>query len=299
MKILVTGAAGVVGQFVARELLDHGHEVRALDVKNVPADLRGRVEMVYDNISDRLAMLRAVEGCDAVAHLAAVSHPMDGREAEIYLSNVVGTQYVLAAAESADIKRVVLASSCSIYGAPFAKNPFQFDYLPVDVAHPQRPEDLYAVSKAANELTAAAITRRSGMATTCLRINNVMSLHGRRRGWMKRNLSGAHEHRSPDLWHYIDIRDVGRAFRLALERVETGHHTPIIVSRDLWATRGKRELIEKHHPELSRWLDGDWDFETYGFYDSKNAEALFGFVAEHNWRDDEELKELLNTENAS
>ncbi len=295
MKILVTGAAGLVGGFVARELLENGHEVRALDVTNVSADLRGRVEMTYENITDRMAMLRAAQGCDAVAHLAATSHPMHSRELEILNPNVVGTHYVLAAAEAHGIQKVALASSCSIYGAPFAKNPFHFDYLPVDESHPQRAEDLYAVSKAAGELTAAAISRRSGMATTCLRINNVFDFGGKD-GWMKRQIEGAHNRRSPDLWHYIEVRDVARAFRLALENVESGHHTPIIAARDLWTTHSHRELIERHYPELTSFLDSDWDFERYGFYDSRPAEELFGFVAQYFWRDDAVFSDVVKKE---
>ncbi len=285
MKILVTGTAGLLGAALARDLLEAGHEVRALDIAAAPADLRGRVEAIYADITDRLEMLRAAQDCEAIAHLAAIPHPMHGGEREIMATNVVGAHYVLAAAEAHGIPRVVLASTCCVYGAPFAKNPFHFDYLPVDEAHPQRPEDLYAVSKTASELTAAAISRRSGMATTCLRINNVMSFEGknleRRKGWLGR----AHEHRSADLWHYIETRDVARAFRLAVERVESGHHTPIIVARDLWARATPRELIAHHYPELECFLDGDWDFAKYGFFDSRPAEELFGFVAERFWRD--------------
>ncbi|PQV63225.1 Nucleoside-diphosphate-sugar epimerase [Abditibacterium utsteinense] len=298
MKILVTGAAGLVGGHVARELLENGHEVRALDVTHVSADLSGRVEMVYADISDRMAMLRAAHGCDSIAHLAAISNPIHGRELEIFEPNVVGTHYVLAAAEAHGIARVALASSCSIYGAPFAKNTFHFDYLPVDELHPQRAEELYAVSKAANELTAAAISRRSGMATTCLRINNVYDFGGGHQHWMKRQLQEAHNHRSADLWHYIEVRDVARAFRLALENVTSGYHTPIIVTRDLWTTHSHRELIARHYPELEPFLNSDWDFERFGFYDSRPAEELFGFVAQRLWRDVPELNQVSKNEAA-
>lgn len=285
MKILVTGAAGHLGAAVARDLLEAGHEVRALDIAPPPADLRGRVEIVYANISDRLEMLRAAEGCAAIAHLAAIPHPTQGNEREIMATNVVGAHYVLSAAEAHDIGRVVLASTCCVYGAPFAKNPFHFSTLPVDEGHPQTPEDLYAVSKTAGELMAAAITRRSGIATTCLRINNVINFEHPNPAWQKRWLDRAHEHRSGDLWHYIETLDVARAFRLALERVEAGHHTPILVTRDLWARLPWRELIERHYPELRRFWDCGWDFETYKFYDSRPAESLFGFVGERLWRD--------------
>jgi nucleoside-diphosphate-sugar epimerase len=292
MKILVTGTAGNVGSHVARELLEHGHEVRALDVTAPPADLRDRVEIVYADLTDRMAMLRAVDGCEAIAHLAAIPNPMGGKELEIFEPNVVGTQYVLGAAEAYGIQRVVLASSCSIYGAPFARHKFDYQYLPVDEAHPIEPHDLYGLSKQFNELTAATYTRRSGMATTCLRINNVMNFQGDRVRWVKRHLENSHTWRSADFWHYIEVRDVAIAFRLALENVDSGHHNVIVVARDLFTRHDRRELIHTHYPELEKFFDAsDWDFEKYGFYDSRPAEELFGFVAGHFWRDVPELRD--------
>jgi nucleoside-diphosphate-sugar epimerase len=289
MKILVTGAAGGVGAVVARELLEHGHEVRALDRVGVPADLKNRVEMVYADLSDRMALLRAAQGCEAIAHLAAIPNPANGREVEIFEPNVVGTQYVFAAAEAEGIERVVLASSCAIYGAPFAKKPFSFKYLPIDEAHPIEPQDLYALSKQFNELTAATYTRRTGMATTCLRINMVIDLEGSHRHWYRRHIERGHEWRSNDLWHYVDVRDVARAFRLALENVSEGHHVAIIAARDLMTPHNRRELIQTHYPDLVPFLDSEWDFEKYGFWDSSTAENLFSFVAQNLWRDVPEL----------
>lgn len=291
MKILVTGAAGTVGSAVARELLDCGHEVRVLDRTAPPLDLKNRVEVVYADLTDRMAMLRAVEGCEAIAHLAAIPNPTGGRELEIFPPNVVGTQYLLAAAEALGIGRVVLASSCAIYGAPFAKTPFNFRYLPIDEAHPIEPQDLYALSKQFNELTASTYTRRCEMATTCLRINMVVSFADKNARWLRRHIERAAEWPSRDLWHYIEVRDVARAFRLALENVETGHHVAIVVARDLLATGDRRDLIRRHYPQMESLLDSDWDFDAYGFWDSRHAENLFGFVAERFWRDAPELSD--------
>lgn len=289
MKILVTGAAGKVGTAVVRELLEHGHQVRALDRSALPTDLKNRVEMVYADLSDRMAMLGAAQDCEAIAHLAAIPNPTDGKEADLFEPNVVGTQYVLAAAEAHGIERVVLASSCSIYGAPFAKNPFSFKYLPIDEAHPIEPQDLYALSKHCNELTAATYTRRCGMATTCLRIHMVIDFQSGHKHWLRHNIERSHDWPSRDFWHYVEVRDVARAFRLALENVSEGHHIALIVARDLLTTHDPRELIQTHYPHLAPFLDSDWDFEKYGFWDSLTAESLFGFVAEHLWRDDPEL----------
>lgn len=289
MKILVTGAAGNVGSAVARELLEQGHEVRALDLTAPPADLKSRVEVVYANLTDRLAMLRAVQGCEAIAHLAAIPNPVNGKELEILEPNVVGTHYVLAAAEAEGIKRVALASTCAIHGAPFARKPFSFQYLPIDEAHPIEPEDLYALSKQFSELMAATFSRRSDMATTCLRINMVVDFEGEHRHWLRRHIERGPDWPSRDFWHYIDVRDVARAFRMALENVTEGHHVAILVARDILTTHDRRDLIRRHYPQLESFFDSDWDFDKYGFWDSRTAENLFGFVAQHFWRDVPEL----------
>jgi nucleoside-diphosphate-sugar epimerase len=291
MKILVTGAAGNVGAFVARELLDHGYQVRALDRTAPPEDLRSRVEVVYADLSDRLAMLRAAQGCDAIAHLAAIPNPMHGRDLEILEPNVVGTHYVLAAAEAQGISKVVLASSVSIYGVPFAEKQFVYDYLPIAEGHPITEQDLYALSKHCNELTAATYTRRTGMATTCLRIGMVVDFGGKHLHWYKRSLNNLNEWPSRDFWHYIEVRDVARAFRLALENVEAGHHAAHVVAREPFTKHDPRELICLHYPHLERFLDSDWDFAKMGFWDTRRAEELFGFISQISWRDVPELRE--------
>ena len=60
----MTGAAGKIGSKVVPELVKHGHSVRALDRRPLPAELRGLAEPVYADLTDPLAMLNAVHGCD-------------------------------------------------------------------------------------------------------------------------------------------------------------------------------------------------------------------------------------------
>ncbi|HEX8465248.1 MAG TPA: NAD(P)-dependent oxidoreductase, partial [Abditibacterium sp.] len=273
MKILVTGAAGTVGAFVARELLNHGYEVRLLDRAAPPEDLRERAEIVYANLSDRLAMLRAAQNCDAIAHLAAIPNPMHGQDLEIFEPNVLGTQYVLAAAEAQGISKVVLASSVSIYGVPFAKKPFVYERLPISEDHPITEQDLYALSKHFNELTAATYTRRTGMATTCLRLGMVVDFAGDHKHWYKRSINNLSDWPSRDFWHFIEVRDAARAFRLALENVREGHHAAHVVAREPFSKHPPRELIRIHYPHLERFLDSDWDFARMGFWDTRRAEA--------------------------
>lgn len=292
MKILVTGAAGRVGRYVAEELLQHGHSVRCLDKNAVTPELRGRVEGVYADLTDRFAMLRVTEGCDAIAHLGGI--PFPGKDEErLFPTNVLGTQHLLAAAETHGIQRFVLASTCAIYGLVFQPtSSIQFHYLPVDENHPIVTADLYSLSKQCNEQTAATYTRRCGMATTCLRLTHTAEFTGRILRMQRRGIQHSLEYPSADLWAYIHVKDAARAFRLALEKVEQGHHVMHIVSRDLLATAGHVELLEKHYPNLLPFLDG-FDYPKLGFWDTSRAKALLGFVAEHSWRQVPELQDLV------
>jgi nucleoside-diphosphate-sugar epimerase len=300
MKVLVTGAAGGLGSVTAREFLEQGHEVRVLDRVSVAPDLRERCEVVYAEITDRLAVLQAVQGCDAVAHLAAIPNPNHGKDTDMFAPNVMGTQLLMAAAEGEGIKRFALASSISINGFPFQvdrEGPKAIgpQYLPLDENHPLLYQDVYALSKHCNEMTAAMYTRRCDMATTCMRITMAVDLE-RIAPWNRRFLEHSSRHRNQDLWSYVDRRDVARAFRMAIERVESGHHVALIAARDAWGfdapgDTSVTDRIRRNYPELVSFLDNGFDYERFGFVDTRRAEETFGWVAQYLWRDVPELRE--------
>lgn len=291
MKVLVTGTAGRVGSATARDFLDHGYTVRGLD-RNPPAsDLRGRIEVVYADLADRMAVLRAADGCDAIAHLAAIPSPGHSDDV-LFQTNVTGTQYILAAAEATGIKRVALASTCCAFGIFFAHHRIDPQYLPMNEAHPNLPQDLYGLSKLLNEETARAYTRRCGMTTTCLRLTTVFDLEhaaNRHPDWLRRRLAH-NEDRQNDLWSYIDLRDAARAFRLAIENAGEGSsETVIIAARDSFSARDIRDLVRKHFPTL---VGGVEHLAPNAcLYDTTRAETAFGFVAERFWRDFPQLVE--------
>lgn len=291
MRVLITGTSGRVGSVTAKEFLEHGYEVRALDRFAPPEDLRGRVEGIYADITDRYALLRAAEGCDCIAHLAAIPSP--GHQDDIILhNNVVGTQYVLAAAEAHGIKHVALASTCCTFGIVFAHHPIDPQYLPMDENHPNLPQDLYGLSKIMNEETAATYTRRTGMVTVCLRLTTVTSLEGKNPEWQRRWLQNSHKRRAGDLWTYIEVRDCARAFRLAVEKPQEGSHVLIIGARDSYTTHDIRELVREFYPTLSEYTER---LEPHSsLYDTRRAEEVLGFVAEHSWRDVPELREAVS-----
>lgn len=147
MKVLVTGASGLLGSSVARALRDLGHEVttlqrRASGVENV-RDVRG-------STTDSGAVERAMAGQGAVIHLAAkVSMAGDPRLFEQV--NVQGTRHVLRAARAAGVGRFVHISSPSVANAGSS-----LVGAPAEAANPRRARGPYARTKAKGELLALA-----------------------------------------------------------------------------------------------------------------------------------------------
>ena len=281
MRILVTGAAGRIGSQVVLELAGHGHTIRALDRRPLPQEVRAVAEAVYADITDPLSLLNAAAGCDAIAHLAAIPGPF-GPADEVLRLNVIGTQNALEAAHAHDIPRVVLTSSVGALGFSFPKHPCLPDYLPIDTAHPRRPQDVYGLSKLMNEESAQAMTRLTGMTTIVLRPPAVWDLdRAKRHGWLQRTRERRGDERDPSLWGYVDVHDQAIAFRLALESDLTGHHVFYTMADDLGVNATARELAERHLPDLAGQVDR---LNGNTFFDLTPARQHLGFVAERTWR---------------
>ena len=293
MRVLVTGTSGRVGSATAQEFLERGYIVRGLDVRPPHESLRGKIETAYVDLTDRLGLLRAAAGCDAIAHLAAIPSPERDLE-KIFPINVTGTQFVLDAAEANGINRVALASSCCAFGIFFATKQIDPQYLPMDEKHPTLTQDLYGLSKVVNEETAAAYTRRMGMTTISLRLTTVINFDWAARSrWWRHGLASDEDRRN-DLWSYIEVRDAARAFRLAIENAEEGtNHTLIIAARDSFTAHDIRHLVRRHFPTLTAQVESLAPGAC--LYDTAAADRAIGFVAKHNWRDVADLAAITPT----
>ncbi len=188
MKILVTGAAGFIGFYTSKQLLERGDTVVGLDNFNDYYDVNlknGRAAILdeYDNFSmvridlaDRAAMekLFAEEKFDKVINLAAqagVRYSIENPHSYID-SNIVGFVNVLEGCRHNDVKHLVYASSSSVYGANTAM-PFSIHQ---NVDHPLA---LYGATKKANELMAHTYSNLYKLPTTGLRFFTVYGPYGR------------------------------------------------------------------------------------------------------------------------
>lgn len=169
---LVTGGAGFIGSHLVERLVQVDQRVRVIDnlstgkKENLDPFL-SKIEFIEGDIRDLELLREAMDSVDYVLHQAAL--PSVPRSVEDPLStnsaNVDGTLNVLVAARDAGVKRVVYASSSSIYGDP--------PVLPKKETMTPEPCSPYAVSKLAGELYSQVLHRVYGLETICLRYFNV------------------------------------------------------------------------------------------------------------------------------
>ena len=172
VPVLVTGGAGFIGSHLVDALVERGAKVRVLDNfftgrrENLEQSI-GRIDLVEGDIRELDACRQACDGVQFIFHEAALgSVPRSMKDPATTIAiNVGGTANVFTAARDAGVRRVVYASSSSVYG--------DSDVLPKREGQEGRPLSPYALSKAVDEQLAATFVRCYGMEVVGLRYFNV------------------------------------------------------------------------------------------------------------------------------
>jgi UDP-glucose 4-epimerase len=165
MIVLVTGGAGFIGSHVVERLCASGHEARIIDLVRSP-HVNGEVEHIVGDLLDRDVLDRAVRGCDAIVHLAAVADVSDvvADPARADLVNVHGTQFALQAALAHGVERFVFASTVWVYGGVDSNG------RPLDESAPLAiPTHFYTATKLAGEMYCRSYQELYGLGQTTLR----------------------------------------------------------------------------------------------------------------------------------
>ncbi|HUI47358.1 MAG TPA: NAD-dependent epimerase/dehydratase family protein [Acidimicrobiia bacterium] len=169
MRVLVTGGAGFIGSHLVDALVGRGDDVVVLDDLSTGfgANIHPAATLIEGSVADESVASRAVAGCELVFHEAA--HKAVLRSVERPLTtdtaNTHGTLSILKAAADAGVRRVVHASSSSIYGGA--------QTLPTPESAPLVPRSPYAVTKLAAEHYCRVFTELYGLETVALRYFNV------------------------------------------------------------------------------------------------------------------------------
>lgn len=228
MKVLVIGGCGFIGSHVVDSLLSHGHKVRVFDqqAERFRKPLHD-VEYQFGNFNDRMAIIDALSGIDAVVHLVSTTFPttadLDPRTD--VLDNLGGTLSLLDAIVGLGVSRIVfLSSGGTVYGPP--------DILPIPEDHPLRPINSYGIVKCAIEHYLDMYRRTRGLSPVVIRAANP---YGPRQGhagmqgvistFLNRTVAGE----QIEIWgdgtvvrDYLHVRDLAELCSIVLSSDKTG-----------------------------------------------------------------------------
>ena len=289
-RVCVTGATGQAGRAAVNELREHGFDVAATDLVATRDDLEAGV--LRADLTDYGQALQALEGTDAVVHLANIPAPGLSTPAVTFNANVAMNFNVFYAAARLGLRRVVWASSETTLGIPFGttRDDERFmeaegvppRYAPVDEDHYPVATMTYALSKVASETIAGEIAGWSGIPFVALRFSNIFDASE----YPQLPSVWADPHaRKWNLWGYVDARDVASACRLALEAPpEAVAASPsfVIAAADTVMNRPSAALLDEVFPGVPRRRDLG-EFESLLATD--RAREAIGYAAHHSWRD--------------
>lgn len=330
-RILVTGGSGFIGRHVTEELLDNGYQVRVLDALidqvhgDTEAALPESVEVIRGDVRDRHMVDKALEGVTGVIHLAAeVGVGQSMYEIARYVgANDLGTAVLLEAMIDQPIKKLVVASSMSVYGEGRYTTPDgdmlgflrrrpeqvkggQWDLrsedgeslvpVPTDEEKPVDLSSIYALTKYAQERQCLIFAEAYGVEAVALRLFNVFgagqALSNPYTGVLANFAARLANHQPPMIFEdgnqrrdFVHVRDVAKAFRLALEKPKAAGQVINIGSGRAYRIKDVATLLadamglENIAPEiLNKARSGDI---RNCFADISKARELLGFEPTH------------------
>lgn len=273
-RVVVTGGSGKAGRAIIRELVAHDEDVVSVDLVRTPGLPCAQIQADLTELGQAVEVLG---GAEAVVHLAAIPAPGMRPDEVTFRTNTSSTYNVFSAAAVAGVSRVVWASSETVLGLPFGRQPPS--YAPVDEQHPRRPESSYALSKLVGEELATQFSRWTGIPYVGLRFSYIHEPED------YAQLSACWEDphlRSWNLWSYVDAHDVGQACRRALSSDLREAEVFIVAAGDTIMNRPTRDLMAEVFPDVPL---GHVSGRFGTLLSSGKAHSLLGYEPQFSWRD--------------
>ena len=289
-RIFFTGASGKAGKHAAAYLIEQGHRVLNADIMQVAqlgldylqVDVTDPAQ-VFSSMSahmnrDELRQRQTPLGYDAIVHFAAIPRILQASDIETYKVNVMGTYNVMEAAIKLGVRKIIFASSETVYGLCFSHDKPAPLSLPISEEDETRPMDSYAMSKVVNEETAKAFQRRTGIDIYGLRIGNVLEPDEYHRfdGFCKNP-----EVRLPNAFNYIDARDLGQAVDLCIAKDGLGYQVFNVSNDQNSVDLTTEDIRKKFYPDVP--LKRDIRPEECLFSNEK-IKTVLGFSPRYDWR---------------
>jgi nucleoside-diphosphate-sugar epimerase len=254
MKILITGASGFIGNFIVKELLNHGHILHTFTRKNnynIPG-----TKTFTGNIKDISTLEFAFNDIDAVIHNAAYANDW-GKKSIFYDTNVEGTRNIAEACKKYGVKRLLYTSTAGIYGFPNNLTPLK------EVDGPTRkPLNNYGASKIESE---ALLKKYSDLNITIIRPPMVFGAGGKTTQILLSTLEqgkAAYIGKGEKHISIVHPADVAQCFRLALEKEKDGAFNTVsfyCTIQEIFEACSKQLGVyppQKHFPFFLAYLKG-------------------------------------------
>lgn len=289
-RIVFTGGSGKAGRYAVKHLVAKGYAILNLDLK--PLDQEG-VNTLITDLTDSGQVFNALtthfgfdgfekgslpSAPDAVVHFAAIPRVLLEPDNKTFSANVLSTYNVIEAASKLGVRKIIIASSETIYGVCFAEGDQEFKKFPLEEDYDVAPMDSYGLSKLVNEQTAKAFAARYNGDIYALRIANIIEPvdYAQFPNFIKNPKS-----RKRNSWSYIDARDLGEIVHLCLQKDGLGFQVFNAVNDTITADTPTAQFLAQHCPNtpITRELG---EFEAP--LSNRKIREILGFKEQHNWR---------------
>ena len=271
-KVVVTGAKGGTGLSIVKVFRDAGYDVLGIDLKPC-----GMLETGYRqlDLQDGAGVHDVFAGSDAVVHFGSLPTDCWTSWEFAYRNLALGGYHVLQAAANLGIKRLVLASSPTMYG-----DYHQVPYLPVDEQTPVRPQGIYGAVKQNLESLAAHYVRWHNMAIAALRPTRIV--YEGSYEWRFRHFTENNAAAEDALWSYVDARDVATACLAWVESDREGLEAFNVAADDVCVKTPTRQLLREFYPHLED-IRAELPNRT-GLIDCTKLKQMLRWQPQHDWQ---------------
>ena len=259
-KILVTGAEGFIGSHLTELLVKEGYDVRAMVqynsfnnwgwIDSFDEEIKDRLDIFLGDVRDPNGVRTAMEGVDAVFHLAAlIAIPYSYHSPDMYVdTNIKGTLNILQAARDLGTKRILVTSTSEVYGTA--------QYVPIDEKHPYQGQSPYSATKIGADRLAESFYRSFNLPVTIVRPFNTYGPRQSARAVIPtiitQLLSGKEEIKLGSLTPTRDfnyVKDTARGFLEIYKSDKTiGEEINIATQREISIGDLANELIRQINP---------------------------------------------------
>ena len=299
-RIIFTGGSGEAGRHCVEYLMKQGHTILNLDTK--PLDIPGvhtlitdltKAGEVYSALShtlftrdDYINTPLQFPPVDAVISFAAFPRPLTVPDNRVFLDNVTITFNVIEAACKLGIRKIILASSQTVYGNAFSQGEAEWEEFPIfEDSHGLNPTDAYGLSKVCAENTGRSYAKRFGIDIYALRPSHVI-VPGSYSSIIPRYLDNPRDG-FKIAWSYSDARDLGQICHRCVLTDGLGWQVFNAVNDSALAKNHIMDIVRRNWPDLKiTRLLGESEAPT----NNEKAKRLLGFQEKHDWRKEVELE---------